>query len=82
MNVISSYKVKIKDMNHCFNGTIYMYQEAISFFMDVCRKEWSLLQNLSSLKSVALMEKLTLVSENAHLFLMTLTNVSIRCHAI
>lgn len=63
MNVISSYKVKIKDMNHCFNETIYMYQEAISFFMDVCRKEWSLLQNLSSLKSVALMEKLTLVSE-------------------
>lgn len=63
MNVISSYKVKIKDMNHCFNGTIYMYQKAISFFMDVCRKEWSLLQNLSSLKSVALMEKLTLVSE-------------------
>lgn len=32
MNVISSYKVKIKDMNHCFNETIYMYQEAISFF--------------------------------------------------
>lgn len=62
MNVISSYKVKIKDMNHCFNGTIYMYQEAISFFMDICQKEWSLLQNLSSLKSVALMEKLTLVS--------------------
>lgn len=63
MNVISSYKVKIKDMNHCFNETIYMYQEAISFFMDVCHKEWSLLQNLPSLKSVALMEKLTLVSE-------------------
>lgn len=63
MNVISSYKVKIKDMNHCFNETIYMYQEAISFFMDICQKEWSLLQNLSSIKSVALMEKLTLVSE-------------------
>lgn len=63
MNVISSYKVKIKDMNHCFNETIYMYQEAISFFMDVCQKEWSLLQNLSSIKSVAFMEKLTLVSE-------------------
>lgn len=63
MDVISSYKVKIKDMNHCFNGTIHMYQEAISFFMDVCQKEWSLLQNLSNIKSVALMEKLTLVSE-------------------
>lgn len=63
MNVISSYKIKIKDINHCFNETIYMYQEAISFFMDVCQKEWGLLQNLSSLKSVALMEKLTLVSE-------------------
>lgn len=63
MNVISSYKIKIKDINHCFNETIYMYQEAISFFMDVCQKEWGLLQNLSSIKSVALMEKLTLVSE-------------------
>lgn len=63
MDVISSYKVKIKDMNHCFNETIYMYQEAISFFMDVCHKEWGLFQNLSSLKSVTLMEKLTLVSE-------------------
>lgn len=82
MNMISSYKVKIKDMNHCFNETIYMYQEAISFFMDVCQKEWGLFQNLSNIKSVALMEKLTLVSENAHLFLMTLTSISIRCHAI
>lgn len=63
MDVISSYKVKIKDMNHCFNGMIYVYQEAISFFIDVCQKEWGLLQNLSSIKSVALMEKLTLVSE-------------------
>lgn len=63
MNVISSYKIKIKDINHCFNETIYMYQKAISFFMDVCQKEWDLLQNLSSIKSVALMEKLTLVSE-------------------
>lgn len=59
MNVISSYKVKTKDMNHCFNETIHIYQEAISFFMDVCHKEWSHFEEMTC----AQMEKLTLVSE-------------------
>ena len=63
MDIISAYKTKIKGLNHCFVGTVHIYNEAISFFLDVCQKEWSLFQNLSSLKSVALMEKLTLVSE-------------------
>ena len=48
MNIISSYKVKIKDSNHGFDETIHIYQEAVSFFIDVCQKEWSSLQDLSS----------------------------------
>lgn len=36
MNIISSYKVKIKDLNHCFSRTVEIYNKAISFFLDVC----------------------------------------------
>lgn len=63
MIVISSYKVKIKDVNHCLLETVHIYDEAISFFLDVCQKESTLFKNLSNLKSVALMEKLTLTTK-------------------
>ena len=64
MNIISSYKVKIKDVNRCFDATVRIYQEAISFFMDVCHKEWVSIQDLSKIKSVPFMEKLTLSTKN------------------
>ena len=57
MHIISSYKVKIKGFNHCFDETIRMYQEAVSFFMDVCQKEWESFRELSSNKAVSFMEK-------------------------
>ena len=63
MHIISSYKVKIKDFNHCFDETIRVYQEAVSFFMNVCQKEWKLFQGLSNHKACSLMEKLTLVTK-------------------
>ena len=75
MRIISSYKVKIKDLNHCFDETIRIYREAVSFFMDVCQKEWDACNGLNLSK----MEKLTLVSErrpavpynfNAHFYKM------------
>lgn len=64
MHIISSYKAKIKDFNHCFDETIRVYQEAVSFFMDICQKEWKSFQGLSNNKAVALMEKLTLATKN------------------
>ena len=79
MHIISSYKVKIKDFNHCFDETIHVYQEAVSFFMDICQKEWKSFQGLSRNKAVALMEKLTLATKkrptvkhdfNAHFYKM------------
>lgn len=79
MHIISSYKVKIKDLNHCFDETIRVYQEAVSFFMDVCQKEWKSFQGLSSRETRSLMEKLTLVTKtrpivkydfNAHFYKM------------
>ena len=54
MHIISSYKVKIKDFNHCFDETIRVYQEAVSFFMNVCQKEWESFQGLSSRELVLL----------------------------
>lgn len=60
MNVISSYKVKIKDMNHCFAKMIDIYNKAVSFFLNVCEKEWI---NYGEI-AIEQMEKLTLVSEN------------------
>lgn len=79
MHIVSSYRTKIKDSNHCFDETIRIYRKAISFFMDVCQKEWESFQELSNLKSVAFMEKLTLTTEkrpavlydfNAHFYKM------------
>ena len=64
MHITSSYKVKIKDLNHCFDETIRVYQEAVSFFMDVCHKEWELFQDVSNLKCTSVMEKLTLSTKN------------------
>ena len=64
MDIISSYKVKIKDVNHCFDVTVRIYQEVISFFMDVCHKEWALFQGLSKIKYVSVMESLTLSTNN------------------
>ena len=58
MNVISSYKVKIKDMNHCFAGMVDIYNKAVSFFLDVCEKEWD---NYGEIV-IEQMEKLTLIS--------------------
>lgn len=59
MNIISSYKVKIKNVNHCFDATVRIYQEAVSFFMDVCKKEWDECNGLNCSK----LEKLTLISK-------------------
>lgn len=58
MDVISSYKAKIKDLNHCFVGAVHIYNEAVSFFLNVCDKEWSNYNEITC----AQMESLTLVS--------------------
>ena len=58
MDVILSYKAKIKDLNHCFVGTVHIYNEVVSFFLNVCDKEWSDYNEIPC----AQMESLTLVS--------------------
>ena len=60
MNVFSSYKVKIKDYNNIFEQTVEVYRNAVSFFIDVCDKEWNTLESLKNLERYRKIEELTI----------------------
>lgn len=60
MNIFSSYKVKIKHYNHIFEQTVEIYRNAVSFFIDVCDKEWDVLEPLKNLEKCRKVEELTL----------------------
>lgn len=60
MNIFSSYKVKIKHYNHIFEQTVEIYRNAVSFFIDVCDKEWNVLEPLKNLEKCRKIEELTL----------------------
>lgn len=60
MNIFSSYKVKIKHYNHIFDQTVEIYRNAVSFFIEVCDKEWDVLEPLKNLEKCRKIEELTL----------------------
>lgn len=60
MKVYSSYKVKIKHYNNIFKQTVEIYRNAVSFFIDVCDKEWDTLKPLKNLERRSKIEKLTI----------------------
>ena len=60
MNIFSSYKVKIKHYNHIFEQTVEIYRNAVSFFIDICDKEWDVLEQLKNLERCRKIEELTL----------------------
>ena len=62
MNIFSSYKVKIKHYNHIFEQTIEIYRNAVSFFIEVCDKEWDVLEPLKSKEKLSFMDKLEMGS--------------------
>ncbi len=63
MNIFSSYKVKIKHYNHIFEQTVKIYRNAVSFFIDVCDKEWDVLEPLKNLERCRKIEELTLYTK-------------------
>lgn len=40
MKLSRTYRVRTKGFNHIFDETVHLYRQAVSFFMDVCLKEW------------------------------------------
>lgn len=60
MNIFSSYKVKIKHYNHIFEQTVEIYRNAVSFFIDVCDKEWNVLEFLRNFERCRKIEEMTL----------------------
>lgn len=60
MKVYSSYKVKIKHYNNIFKQTVEIYRNAVSFFIDVCDKEWDTLKPLKNLERCSKIEKFTI----------------------
>lgn len=65
MKIISSYKVKIKNYNKIFNGTVYIFRKAVSFFIDVCDKEWINLETLNGKQRNNYIESIT-IATNKH----------------
>ena len=63
MNIFSSYKVKIKHYNHIFEQTVEIYRNAVSFFINVCDKEWDVLEQLKNLERCSYIEKITLITK-------------------
>ena len=63
MNIFSSYKVKIKHYNKIFENTVKIYRDAVSFFIDVCGKEWDILEPLKNLERCRKIEELSLYTK-------------------
>lgn len=64
MKIYSSYKVKIDHYNKIFNNTVEIYRRSVSFFINVCDREWDVIGNLKGFERCRAIEKLTLSSKN------------------
>lgn len=60
MELISTYKVKIKDYNHLFDETIQAYRNAVSFFVPVVLNNWDNFKDLTKKEQCNYMEFLTI----------------------
>lgn len=66
MKIYSSYKVKIKHYNKIFSQTVEVYRNAVSFFIDICEKEWENLKPLKNLERCRKIEELSLQTKSNH----------------
>ena len=60
MELYSAYDVQIKDYHHIFDHTVRLYQQAVSFFLNICEKEWNRLEPLKGKDRNNQIERLTL----------------------
>lgn len=64
MELFSAYDIQIKDYHHIFKQTVMIYKRAVSFFLDICEKEWNILEPLKAKERNNMMERLTLETKN------------------
>lgn len=82
MKVYSSYKVKIKHYNNIFKQTVEIYRNAVSFFINVCDKEWDILEPLKNLERKSKIEKLTIQTKKIKILNIILMKIFIKCQLI
>ena len=58
MKIISSYGIEIKQMNKIFRPTVAIYNDAISFCVDIFESEWSKIEPLDTLERKSYCEKI------------------------
>lgn len=64
MKILSTYKTKILHYNHIFEASVQAYRDAVSFFIDVCLKQWGMISVCSyQNEKKALIEKLTIPTQ-------------------
>ncbi len=60
MELFSAYDVKIKYYHNIFKTTVKLYQQAVSFFLDICEKEWDILEPMKAKERNNQIERLIL----------------------
>lgn len=50
MDIKSSYAVEVKNINKLFNPTIKIYNQAVTFCIQVFENEWSVLKDINDSK--------------------------------
>lgn len=60
MELYSTYDIQIKDYHHIFDNTVKLYHQAVSFFLDICDKEWDSLSQLNGKERCSHMDHLVL----------------------
>lgn len=64
MKIISSYGIEIKQMNKLFRTTVFIYNKAVTFCINVFEKEWEDIKPLKKLKRTQYAENLIHTTKN------------------
>ena len=59
MNIVKTAKCKILNYTSIFDDTVNIYRSALSFYIDVCYKEWDYISTLKSKYRINYIERIT-----------------------